>query len=99
MGLIPTFSGKATKQRLLLGYTGEIPSVKAAFKISAPSLKLVLTQRRENDQIIKEQKRTIRSKRLESLIRVRTILERSQLKFPFINIHLILHSHQKVKLS
>ena len=27
MGLVPTFFGIATKQRLLLGYAGEIPSV------------------------------------------------------------------------
>ena len=32
------------KQRLLLYYTGEIPSVTAMRKILAPSLKLMLTQ-------------------------------------------------------
>ena len=44
MGLIPTFFGIATKQPLLPGYADEIPSVTTKRKISAPSLKLMLTQ-------------------------------------------------------
>ena len=43
VGLVPTFFGIATKQRLLPGYAVEIP-VTTAHKISAPCLKLMLTQ-------------------------------------------------------
>ena len=39
MGLVPTFFGIATKQRLLLGYANEIPSITAVRKISARSVK------------------------------------------------------------
>ena len=44
MGLVPSFFGITTKQRLLPGYVGEIPPVTSTRKILAPCLKLMLTQ-------------------------------------------------------
>ena len=69
MGLVPTFFGIVTKQWPLLGYAGELPSVTAAGKISAPSLKLMLTQVTSRERKCPNRqgkKRTILSKRLES---------------------------------
>ena len=57
IGLVPTFFRITAKQRPLPGYTGEIPSVTAACKISATSLKFTLTQlhrEEENDQIVRD---------------------------------------------
>ena len=43
-GLVPTFFRITAKQRLLPGYAGEIHPVTTVRKISAPCLKLMLTQ-------------------------------------------------------
>ena len=84
------FFGIATKQLLLPGYSGgggggggEIPSVTTSPKISAPIDANSGDHKREiNDQIVRERIGPL-FLRPYSLIGIKNILKRSQLKFSF----------------
>ena len=64
MGLVPTFLGITTKQRLLHGYTCEIPLCHCrARKFSAKSTELEVNsvhfEAGENKQIVREEQRSL----------------------------------------